>query len=256
MYHGVSEVPERSKKSRSTNPAYSLTVNQFREQMEYLSQNGYKTLHLDQLLNIKAQVPQKSLVITFDDGWADNYAHVFPLLKNYSLTATIFVISGFVGLAKYMDWRQLREMSEAGFSIQSHTVNHKPLASLKNDQLMYELITSKKTIEDHVGTQVDFLSLPHGVFNRRVLERIPDAGYRAVCTSEPGFSHTYDIPAIFKRINISDNCEISKFEKIVEVNKLSVLPLIISKKNKNLIKKIVGYNTYRKIYRLRYLIKD
>ena len=296
MYHTVLNVQERAKKIRNTNPAYSLSVNQFREQMEYIHKDGYKTLHLDQVLslpsplkkedvipakagiqkvtgfrikcgmtdslkntslhiNVDTHVPEKSLVITFDDGWADNYTNVFPILKEYGLTATIFVVTGFTGKENYMDWSQLREMSETGISIQSHTVNHKPLAQLSKSEVEYELETSKKTIEDHLGTQVNFLSLPHGVFNDKVLGMAQEAGYQAVCTSEPGYSHEYTHLPVMKRINISDQLPIDKFKKILERNESAIFPIVLSKKVKNIAKRLIGQEKYRKIYQLRYRVK-
>jgi peptidoglycan/xylan/chitin deacetylase (PgdA/CDA1 family) len=308
MYHSVSEVAERGKKQRSTNPAYSLSVKQFREQMEYIHKNGYKTLHLDQVLSaallvskkviikppsplpspsrgegyiispplrggdkgegevrgftndcisdneevISTHVPEKSLVITFDDGWADNYTNMFPILKEYDLTATIFVITGSVGQKNYMRWNQLREMSEAGISIQSHTVSHKPLAQLSKAEIGYELEISKKTIEDHLGTQVNFLSLPHGVFNDKVMKMAQEAGYQAICTSEPRFSHEYKNLPVMKRINVSDQLPIDKFKKILEKNEAVIRPMLLSKKVKDIAKKVVGYDLYRRVYNLRY----
>ena len=220
--------------------------------MEYIHKNGYKTLHLDQLLDENTQVPEKSLVITFDDGWVDNYTNVFPILKEYGLTATIFVVTGFIGQENYMDWNQLREMSGAGISIQSHTVSHKPLAQLIKSDVGYELETSKKTVEDNLGTQVNFLSLPHGVFNDNVLKMAQDAGYQAICTSDPGFSHEYKNLPVMKRINISDQFQIDTFEKILERNEAVIRPMLLSKKVKNIAKKVVGYDLYRKVYNLRY----
>jgi len=308
MYHTVLNVPERGKKVRNTNPAYCLSVKQFREQMAYIHKNGYKTLHLDQLLlpstsplnkedvipakagiqkdtgfrismrvyaksrsdkcgmtdslrntslhlNANIQIPEKSLVITFDDGWADNYTNVFPILKEYKLTATVFVITGSVGQKNYMDWNQLREMSGAGISIHSHTVSHKPLAQLSKAEIEYELKTSKKTIEDALGTQVNFLSLPHGVYNKQVFESAQKAGYIAVCISEPGYSHEYKNLPVMKRINISDQFQIDTFERILEKNEAVILPMLLSKKVKNLAKKLIGQEKYRKIYQLRYRVK-
>jgi peptidoglycan/xylan/chitin deacetylase (PgdA/CDA1 family) len=255
MYHSVSEISERNGKIRSTNPAYSLTVNHFREQMKCLYNGGYKTINLNQLLDINALVPEKSLVITFDDGWADNYRNVLPTLKEYDLTATIFVITGSVGQSNYMGWTQLREMSKAGFSIQSHTVSHKPLAGLNDDQLIHELTSSKKTIEDHIGTPVNFLSLPHGVFDRQVLATAQKVGYQAVCISEPGFAHEYSSPAVFRRINVSDYYTLGTFEKIIEKNRMTILPLILAKRLKNLLKRAIGTGNYRKLYDLRYTVR-
>jgi peptidoglycan/xylan/chitin deacetylase (PgdA/CDA1 family) len=256
MYHSVSDVPERDKKVRNTNSAYSLSIKQFREQMEYIHKNGYKTLHLDQLLAENSQVPEKSLVITFDDGWAYNYTNVFPRLKEYGLTATIFVVTGFVGQANYMDWNELREMSDAGISIQSHTASHKPLAQLSKKEVEYELETSKKTIEDALGKEVNCLSLPHGVFNDKVLKIAEEIGYQAVCTSEPGFSHEYKNLPVMKRINISNQFQIDTFEKILERNEAVIRPMLLAKKVKNLAKKIVGYDLYRRVFNLRYQGKN
>jgi peptidoglycan/xylan/chitin deacetylase (PgdA/CDA1 family) len=207
-------------------------------------------------INVDTHVPEKSLVITFDDGWADNYTNVFPILKAYGLTATIFVVTGFVGQPNYMDWNQLREMSEAGISIQSHTVNHKPLAQLSKAEVEYELGTSKKTIEDALGKIVKFLSLPHGVFNDQVLKIVQDAGYQAVCTSEPGYSHEYKNLPVMKRINIPDQFQLDTFKKILERKEAVIFPMLLSKKVKNLAKKVVGYDLYRKVYNLRYQGKN
>jgi peptidoglycan/xylan/chitin deacetylase (PgdA/CDA1 family) len=245
MYHSVVEAFKRDENIRSTNRAYCLPVKQFRKQMEYVRGNGYKTLHLDQVLDTNTQIPEKSVVITFDDGWADNYVNAFPVLKDYGLTATIFVVTGFIGQTNYMDWNQLREMSDAGISIQSHTTSHKPLTQLSVAEIEYELQTSKKTIEDALGKQANFLSVPHGVFDNKVLKMAEDAGYQTVLTSEPGYSHEYkNLPAM-KRINISGNFSIEVFSRII-------MAIVLPKKVKNLVKKVMGYDIYRKVYNLRY----
>ena len=72
MYHEVSEVPERNKRIRSTNPAYSVSLKQFREQMECLHENGCHALSLNQVIDAKASLNHKAVAITFDDGWANN----------------------------------------------------------------------------------------------------------------------------------------------------------------------------------------
>jgi peptidoglycan/xylan/chitin deacetylase (PgdA/CDA1 family) len=207
-------------------------------------------------INVDTHVPENSLVITFDDGWADNYTNVFPILREYGLIATIFVITGSVGQSNYMNWNQLREMSEAGISIQSHTVSHKPLAQLRKAEVGYELETSKKTIEDHLGTQVNFLSLPHGVYNKQVFESAQDAGYQAVCSSEPGVAHIWKGLPFFKRINISYRYRIDLFEKIVQGDPKIVMKAFLTKKIKNIARGFLGYKIYRRIYLLKYDIKD
>jgi peptidoglycan/xylan/chitin deacetylase (PgdA/CDA1 family) len=224
--------------------------------MNYLHKNGYQPLSLNELLDNKTPAYQRSLIITFDDGWANNYTNAFPVLRKHGLSATIFVITGFVGRSDYLDWNQLREMNEEGMSIQSHTVSHKSLVGLRKYQLIYELDASKKSIEDNLGKQVDFLSVPHGMVSRKVVDMARTLGYKAVCTTEPGFSHIYGSPAIFKRINISDRCQIDTFEKIIQKNRTIIVSLVFSKKIKNLTKRVLGYNNYRKVYRLLYRIGE
>ena len=256
MYHEVSEVPERSKRIRSTNPAYSVSLTQFREQMEYLHEHGYHTLSLNQVINAKVSLNHKTVALTFDDGWSNNYTNAFPILKKHGLTATIFIVTNFVGKHNYMDWHQLREMNKEGISIQSHTASHRPLSVLETNEIMYELEESKKSIEDQLGSAVDFLSAPHGMINHKVIDTARAVGYKAICTSEPGFTHSWSNPAVLRRINISDRYEIVAFKKILQANHMAILSVLFSKTVKNLTKKLLGYNNYRKLYRLRYRIGE
>lgn len=255
MYHEVLDDTEQSKNTRHTNPAYCLSVERFREHMEHIHTNGYETISLGDLLEGPEQNHQKRVVITFDDGWQNNYTHAFPILKEFHLAATIFVITDFVGKPNYMDWDQLREMNIQGISIQSHAASHRPLAGLSPAQIAYELEESKNTIERHLATPVDFLSAPHGVIDRRVVEIARELGYRAICTSEPGFSHSAGKPAVLKRNNISGRYAISGFGKILRKNQLSIFTAIFAKKTKNLAKELLGYDNYRKLYDFRYRIR-
>jgi peptidoglycan/xylan/chitin deacetylase (PgdA/CDA1 family) len=253
MYHQVTEESERGRVVRRTNPAYSLTKAQFREQMTCLVEMEVWTLHLQQLsdgLNDKG----KSLAITFDDGWLDNYTIACPILAELGLTATIFVVAGFVGRDGYMNWQQLRELSRHGISIQSHTLTHRPLAELSKPEIASELVISKKILEDHLGARIDYVSMPQGVYNRKVLEMAKTAGYRGACTSEPGFSHEYGQFQVFKRINVSDRYRLDLFQRIVAMDQLVILPIMASRTLKNLARKIIGYDAYRKLYRSRFAI--
>ena len=138
MYHQVVEDGERNRQARNTNPAYTVTVGRFREQMAWLAENGFRTRSLDDVIDPRTPL-KDSVVITFDDGWADNFSHALPVLGEYGLSATIFVVTGFVGAPGYLDWEQLREMSGNGISLQSHTVSHRPLEELGDDEVAEEL---------------------------------------------------------------------------------------------------------------------
>ena len=256
MYHEIAVVSERQKRVRTTNPDYSLSIQKFTQQMDYLQKNAYQALTLDEFNNERLSRDHKSIIITFDDGWIDNYTHGFPILQERQLTATIFIVTSFVGQQSYLNWSQIREMHAAGISIQSHTVSHRPLALLDEVEILAELENSKKTIEDHLGTVVNFLSVPHGMVSGSVIAGARKVGYQAVCSSEPGFSHKTGNPAVLKRVNIADRYSISTFGKIARADSGAILPTIWAKKIKNSAKKLLGYNNYRKIYRLRYRIGE
>lgn len=254
MYHEVSEVSERKKMLRGTNPAYSLSINQFHEQMKFLSDNNYQTLSLDEIVEAKGGKKEKSVVITFDDGFLNNYTNAFPILKELVFTATIFTVTDFVGTENYMDWEQLKEMNDFGISIQSHTASHKPLSMLSTNEIKAELYNSKKSIEDNLGSSVDFFSAPHGMVDERVIEISSNLSYIGICTSEQGYSHYLGFPAIFQRINISDRYSLPRYKKIVNMSPINFIVLKGSKILKNILKKVIGYNNYRKLYNLAYRI--
>jgi peptidoglycan/xylan/chitin deacetylase (PgdA/CDA1 family) len=174
MYHQVLTAAERDQ-SLHTNPAYTVTVDHFRQQMGCLAETGYRTLTLDAVLESDADLT-KAVVITFDDGWEDNWSNALPVMKEFGVRSTVFVVSAFVGMPGYMTWGQLREMAAAGMAIQSHTATHRPLGELSDDEIRLELVTSKKTIEERVGLVVYYVSMPQGVYDHRVVTIAKESG--------------------------------------------------------------------------------
>ena len=256
MYHAVSETAGGDERARSTNPAYCLLPQVFREQMNWLFEHHFSTLPLQALLELPRLHDSKAVAITFDDGWLNNYTDAFPILKERGLMATVFVVTGAIGRPGYMNWNQLKEMSSAGISIQSHTTSHMPLTLLPPEKIWHELLTSKLCLEDSLGKKVEFLSLPHGMGNRVVFGLAEEIGYRAVCTSEPGYRHSFGSLSVLKRMNVAGRYGIDDFRKIIERDRIMIASLILSKTVKNLVKKILGYRGYRAAYRLRYGSKD
>ena len=254
MYHQVLNPSEREAAGRKTNPAYILSQDRFREQLECIAANGYSPLTLDEVLN-GADELGKGVVITFDDGWLDNYTNVLPLLRQFGFKATVFVVSDFIGQPGYLTWDQLREMQLSGIAIHSHTASHRPLAELDESEITHELLSSKKSLEEGLKTAVNFISMPQGSFNQKVLNIARQVGYRAVCTSVPGFSHTRSPLPLFKRINVAEEYDSQMFSRIIQQDRMWLMPVIFAKKIKSGIRRIIGYDTYRRLYRLRYMIK-
>lgn len=186
MYHYIeSENSTQSTLRRNL----SVTPENFEKQVKWFYDNGFKTLTLSQYFSLIAEqkeIPQKSVLITIDDGYRDFFENGAPILNRYNMTATIFIITGSVGYPAYMDWDQIKLLSDQGFEFGSHSISHPKLTSLKDDKLKEELIDSKKKIENETGKNVNFFCYPMGYFDSRVEIATRNAGYKGALTTMSG----------------------------------------------------------------------
>ena len=167
----------------------AVPVNAFADQMNYLVDNGYIAITPDELASGLAgeiSLPEKPVMITFDDGYIDNYTNAFPILRALGLRATVFMVPGFVGKPQYMNWEQLKEMEKSGINVQSHTMNHMKLEELPDDEIRNELLNSKLALEENLGHPVEFLAYPTGTYNLHIAGIARDAGYKGAFTVKYG----------------------------------------------------------------------
>ena len=157
MYHNLTQDPNKTS-------SMTITDERFRLDMEFLESFGYTPLFPSEVEEIgegKRSLPARPVMITFDDGYIDNYTTAFPLLKKYGLKATIFVVSDEIGKPGRMTGVQLKEMSDSGLiSIQSHTVSHQNLKNLTHDETEYQFSHSKSVIETVTKKPVRALAAP------------------------------------------------------------------------------------------------
>lgn len=174
----------------SYNHCLSLTSDEFTEQMSFLHENGYHSITPDQLmayLKYGKSLPDKPVLITFDDGYADNYANAYPILKRYGFTATIFIVTGLVGKdTRYLSWEQARQMQKDGFVFGSHTVSHTPLTDLNEGQIHNELTESQRVIEQELGVRPYYFAYPTGTYSQSIERLVKKAGYKAAFTIRYG----------------------------------------------------------------------
>lgn len=172
------------------NISLSVLPKDFDQQMAYLKENGYHTISPKEMyaaLTENAELPDKPVLITFDDGYADNYIYAYPILQKYGFKGTIFVITSFMDTQKnYITWAQAREMEAGGMSIESHTVTHKSMTELSDAQLRDELVNSKRAIEEKLGKEVDFIAYPTGTYNLHIASLVQEAGYKGAFTIKYG----------------------------------------------------------------------
>lgn len=168
----------------------TLSNEEFEEQMQYLHAHGYHSITPDQLLmylQTGEPLPDKPVLITFDDGYRDNYVNAYPILKKYGFTATIFLITDVVGHDYwYLDWEQVREMQQAGFVFGSHTLSHIPLTTMGHDEATFQLLKSKEGMEWRLHTPVNYFAYPNGEYNRDAEALVKRLGYKAAFSTDFG----------------------------------------------------------------------
>ncbi|OGE20015.1 hypothetical protein A3A14_00190 [Candidatus Daviesbacteria bacterium RIFCSPLOWO2_01_FULL_43_38] len=178
MYHYIGLNPNPSDKARDS---LSISPEKFERQMKYLKENGYTTTSLDTLyaaLKKTATLPEKVVILTFDDGYIDFYFNAYPILKKYGFSATIFIPTGLVGQPAYLSWSQIKDMHSSGLVVfGAHTVSHPHLPSLSRETALKEITESKNTLSDHLGVPVNFLAYPYGSTNESVITLTKEAGY-------------------------------------------------------------------------------
>lgn len=205
MYHYVNDA--EAKKSK-----LGVCPETFERQMRFLRKHKYNVLPLEklaELIKAKKKMPPKTVAVTFDDGYLDNYTNTFPVFKKYDIPVTIFVVINRVGKRlgrdDYMNWQQIKEMAESGLvTIASHTFSHPNLSEVSSqEELEKEIRESKLILEEVVGTPVSFFSYPFGGVNSNIRSLVIDSGYEAaVGTNFPKGYPSNDVYAL-KRIRIS-----------------------------------------------------
>jgi peptidoglycan/xylan/chitin deacetylase (PgdA/CDA1 family) len=178
MYHEIAD-------TTATSSRLAVSPEVFADQLAYLRDAGFTAISAGALAASLADggkgLPERPVVLTFDDGYGDFYGQALPLLKQYGHIATLFQTTGGVGVAgaekRMMSWGELAEAAEAGVEIGAHTVKHPQLDQLPAARLHEELYASKCQLEDHLGMPVPGLAYPYGYSNEQVRQVAREIGY-------------------------------------------------------------------------------
>ncbi|MCY6959512.1 polysaccharide deacetylase family protein [Clostridium brassicae] len=186
MYHSINV------KSRNN---LIITPQEFDKQIKWLKDNGFTPLFLDEIYSMITtgkNIPFKSVALTFDDGYVDNYTEAYPILKKYKFKATIFLISDTIGQPYALKENQIREMYDNNIDFQSHTASHYELSGLSYQKQLNELIRSKEAISKLLNKNVDFICYPSGKYNADTIKACKSAGYKMGFTTKPGYAKQSD----------------------------------------------------------------
>jgi peptidoglycan/xylan/chitin deacetylase (PgdA/CDA1 family) len=167
-----------------------VTDNSFFEHLRRIVGFGCKVVLVEDLVHASHANGAPVAALTFDDGRACDYEIAYPMLVAAGLCATFFINTATVESPGHLTWTQLREMKQAGMSVQSHSHEHTDLARLTSTQLDYQFRRSKSEIEDHLGSEVTLLALPYGSRGANTLSAAKRNGYRALCSSGGGLARS------------------------------------------------------------------
>jgi peptidoglycan/xylan/chitin deacetylase (PgdA/CDA1 family) len=210
MYHAIKTDAQSVPEGREIGTElYDVLLEQFESQMNWLSEQNYHTINIDDIDHCNHQ---RQLVLTFDDGEMNNFIHALPVLKRLKFQAYFFVVVDRIGKPGYMGWDELRQMQEANMIIGSHSMTHPFLTNLMDYQVEEELYNSLKLLVNHLGDGITTLSIPRGFCNDKIIQIAYEAGYRNVFISQrPG-----DLESdCWERIAVKASWNVQRFEKAV-----------------------------------------
>ena len=185
-----------------------LTVrpDKFEEDLARLKELNYQTISLDTfrkfLIDSNTEMPQKPIMISFDDGYLDNYMNAYPSLRKYGMTAAFYIITSLVGEDDRLAVGHIREMAANGMSIGSHTVSHRPLGEMGPEEAQNELLISRAYLEGMLQKPVEFVAYPKGSYNGATGPLAYGAGYSGGFSIQPGTCTKNTNPFVLLRIPV------------------------------------------------------
>ncbi len=194
---------------------YDVAPEQFAKQMQYLRDNGWSIIALDYLADALEQnisLPPKSIVITLDDGWENQYKWAYPILKKYGYTATFFVFTRAIDSSGFMTWDEVKTLDENGMTIGGHTRTHPYLADITDPvALRSEIIGGKGIIENRIGRPIYTFAYPYGHYNDQIIDIVKEAGYKTARSTYYGTHNAAEELYKLKSIEVTDD-----FDKFVK----------------------------------------
>jgi cellulose synthase (UDP-forming) len=229
MYHRIST-------DQTIGDSDLISLHQFAQQMQYLADHGYHTLQMSELIDFMkgGEVPESSIVLTFDDGWK-SVLQAVPLLNRHGFKASFFIITACAdgrlgGKDDYLTWEEIGQLARnPNFEIGSHTVTH-PWAANDNliswgegrnpgkgiPEVRRELRDSKVALESHLARPIDYLAWPKGWYNKTLVKLATEAGYKALLTTDDYRANLQgDDVRFIKRFFVEGRWDLKTFEKFL-----------------------------------------
>jgi peptidoglycan/xylan/chitin deacetylase (PgdA/CDA1 family) len=263
LYHDCCSV-----KNGAVAGAFDVTQDGFRCQMEYLHRNGFRAVSLTRLLAEREYFKEekspdgrplkpeeitgdtrKKVVLTFDDGDKSNFDFVFPILREFGFSATFFVTVNEIGKDGKMEWEMIYELAKSGMDLGSHGMTHGFLTGHTDYEVLNELMLSKQVLEKYTRKRVDFLSIPRGFYNDKILTIARDVGFKAVCVSDADYNDFSDeYPFLLKRFPMRKKYQLKTFKSII--NGSPSVSVRVMEKARTSLRHALGYQVYDRMRKI------
>lgn len=219
MYHYISEPPADADVYRVD---LSVTPDMFREQMTYLRDNGYTPIDFYALTSAivsQSELPEKPVLLTFDDGYLDNYQVAYPILQELGFKGTFFIVTEFIDKNRegYMTWPNIEELAQAGHRIESHSRTHPELVGKSHDSLIWELLGAQETIASHTGARPRYFCYPGGFYDEATIQMLQELDYWGAVTTENGSWHGFNDRFEWRRVRIRNSTTMGEFIRLVDL---------------------------------------
>jgi peptidoglycan/xylan/chitin deacetylase (PgdA/CDA1 family) len=216
MYHYVSSPPENADQYRVD---LSVEPETFRAQLSWLKEHGYYTIDLYDVIEVLVtgdEPPEKAVVLTFDDGYIDNYEYAYPILEEFGFTGTFFIATEFIDFEYkgYMTWEMIEEMAAKGHRFESHTKSHPDLSILKRNGHVWQILGSQETLAAHIGYKPRFIAYPSGQYSDLTLEMVESLSLWAAVTTQGGTWRGFHDRYEWTRTRVSYGTTLSDFEQV------------------------------------------
>ncbi len=179
----------------------STPLARFRQHIEWLMENKFRLMTLREWWEASAadqSAPDRSVILTFDDGFKGILDHAAPVLNEFGIRGTVFIVTDYIGRTNaydralntpehpLLDWNEIEELKSLGWDIQLHGKQHVPVTLLDEEKLEDDLIQGKTLLEDRLGESIEFFCYPYGIFDEKAIRILKKTGFRAAVTCMAG----------------------------------------------------------------------
>ena len=225
MYHHIGGLPPEADAVRAD---LTVSAQNFELQVAWLKSQGYQSISLSGLSDLiknKEKIPEKTIIFTFDDGYAETLQNAPEILKNYGFTGSFAIITQFPGIDygtnQYATWQQIKQAKAMGMEIVSHTQDHFDGTDKKYDEafILRNLSDSKKDIKNNLGIDTNILVYPFGHYDKRYIQLARQAGFEMGITTQEGSASASSSLMEITRLRVHGQESLEIFQKLFEAKK-------------------------------------